>query len=83
MAEREECRLWEIRMSSSEPATEFRPGEEDGQGQRGMSQNLTKLLSCYSRAPQAPFPWARISPGAWVGLSLPTRGVLGSVRSQV
>lgn len=60
---------------SSEPATGFRAGERAGQGQRAINQNLTKQLS--SRAPQAPFPWARIHPRAWVGLSLWTRGALG------
>lgn len=35
--------------------------------QCGVSRNLTSLLSSYLRAPQAPFPWARISPRAGSG----------------
>lgn len=75
--EREECRLWKTKLVSMHilPATEPRPGEGDGQGQCGISRNLTKLFSCCSGAPQAPLPWARVSPRAWGWvLSLWTEG---------
>lgn len=32
------------------------------QSQRGVSRNPTNWLSSYLRAPQALFPWARVSP---------------------